>query len=147
MCSLEDVILKRKTIKITHIESPHKFWFKYTDNTVSNDKINDLENRIAQYAEDYQCNNNLYTYVPKLNSIVAIFSTEWNKWIRAKVSDIDENTVGEMRIFVWSIDHGRKVETEVEFMVPILDEDLINAPITSVCVGGLFGIMPAIQVC
>lgn len=139
----DDIEEKQFSIIITHIENPHRFWFRYAEDFGPEVSVIPLEDEIEKYAVDFLAKNKHETYLPDDNCVVAVKYSGWNKWIRAKFIEAEDSTIR-----MWSIDHGYQldVSTKVDKIIPLENSNLANAKVTNVCLGGL-RVMPAVTVC
>lgn len=130
-----------QSIIITHIENPNQFWFKYKSEMLTNRSVFELETKLESYAIDNLQKQN--ATFPSVGDIVLTLNFDWNKWIRAKVEEIDKNCGETTIIHLWAIDHGKPLTSIVRYVIPLNDELLLHAPVTNLYFGGLFGIVPA----
>lgn len=127
-------------IEITQFDSPHKFWYKKSNDLVGNQRLKELEDKIATHVADVR---DWQEYQLPINrgDEVAIFHTKRNKWIRGKAGKLKPGSKTD--IFVWAIDYGCKLVIPLE-NVHILQDRLLAFPNPiNVHIGGLSGISPA----
>lgn len=128
----------KKEIQITQIDNPHKFWYKYCNDPVQENQIQQFEEDIANYAIDLVgWRENLPPI--KHGDVVAAFHFDWKKWIRGKAGKAKNDE----HIYIWAIDYGCKLVIPMENIVPIEDLDLKYRQPINVFIGGLANIVPA----
>lgn len=131
------------SIKITKIDNPHKFWYKFSNDSTENRAIEQLELHIAKYIDEL-LESEGDEPVLDVGDVVAVFHCEW-KWIRGSVEQI-LNEGEEAQIRLWLIDYGCELTMPRNKMVPIKDPQLAYRP-SNVRLGGLSDIVPAKLVC
>lgn len=141
---VNDIEIVKKVIKITQIDSPHKFWYKYCNDAVQDRLINKLEREITDYANELLARTDP---LPTLREgdVVAVHHYDWHKWIRGKSgrlkmakkdSEVDS-------IYIWAIDYGCKLLVPLHQVLPLTDVDLAYRRPINVHIGGLSNIVPA----
>lgn len=89
-----------KCVLITHVVSPHQFYFKYT-NDIVNSEFSNLDNEIQLYGNKLHLQNEYENgYLPAENELVIFFHVIFNKWVRGRVVSIGRE------ITLWCIDSG-----------------------------------------
>lgn len=137
---------KRKPIKITHIEDPYTFWFKYTDEDDRELQTELLETDITRYSIGFM-NISKQFHFEHGDIVSALLQQDnCNKWIRARIERIDDSTAIK-KFHIWSYDHGCEFCVESNRLVPLLMEKLATKPIANNFIGGLSHIVPAKMVC
>lgn len=129
-----------QNIKITHIEDPYQFWFKFEQQMQKDDTIDALELEIAEYVEKTkQC----AAVVNHLNigEYVALHFQENNveKWVRGSIKRKNRTT---NTLTIWLIDNGCETQVEPNCVVP-LDRQLATNPTSNLYIGGLCDARPA----
>lgn len=132
------------SIKITKIDSPHKFWYIFSNDPAENRTIEQLERQIAEYIDELFQSEGAEP-VLEVGDVVAVFHCEWKRWIRGSVEQILHEGE-ETKIRLWLIDYGCKLTMPKNKMVPIKDPQLAYRP-SNVRLGGLSDIVPAKLVC
>ena len=126
-------------IKITHIESPHKFWYKKCDDLIGNERLKELEDNIKIYATDIR-EWKEHLPINRGDEVVALHSG-WNKWIRGKAGRLQSGS--QTNIFVWAIDYGCSLLLPLADVYLLEDQMLAYINPINVHIGGLSGILPA----
>lgn len=126
-------------IEITHIESPHTFWFRYK--TAPSDAFQHFENSLEKFSIE-RLENVSFIQTRRgisVNDIVSVFHND--KWLRCRVTSIEKSLY-----FVWSIDYGFPLKIPKIYLILIYDEKLANETFSSVFKGGLSTILPIEEV-
>lgn len=134
----------KKSIQITEVDNPHKFWFKFSNDSNENQALDELERKIIDYVDEIEKNDiefpNDMTF-----DVIVVFHIEWKKWIRGKAGNVkkakDENEVD--TILIWSIDYGCKMWIPLANVIPLQNSDLAYRSPINVHIGCLSGIVPA----
>lgn len=138
----------QKSIKIMQIDSPHKFWYKYCNDSVQDRSIEELEQEIAAYAADFLTRDD---HLPTLDSadVIVAHHPDWNKWIRGKPGRKKKaKKDGEVdSIYIWAIDYGCKLLLPLTYVIPLENMRLAYRRPLNVHIGGLSNIVPATLVC
>lgn len=138
--SAHSLIHSKKSIEITHIVNPQLFWFKYKDNSVDKTYAK-LEKQFQKYVDDFSKDTYKNDRPIQKDSIVLVYIQE--KWIRAKVEEIADQTDENSATVIWAIDHGMLMESVLVYTIPLNDEYLAKHPAINVHIGGLSHIAPA----
>lgn len=123
------------SIQITHFKNPHTFWFKYLQSN-NDEQVQRIE---------YELRESIPCPIDKQNchigEIIAIRWIERGKWIRACIDQIDSE---HEEVIVWAIDYGEPIRAPIAQTSSIEAEikELCKTTKSSVCVGGVYGIMP-----
>lgn len=146
--SANDSDLVQKSIKIMQIDSPHKFWYKYCNDSVQDRLIEELEREIAAYAADSLTRDE---HLPTLDNadVIAAHHPGWNKWIRGKPGRKKKaKKDGEVdSIYIWAIDYGCKLLLPLTYVIPLENMRLAYRRPINVHIGGISNIVPASLVC
>lgn len=129
-------------IKITHVQDPYQFWFKFEH---QNDINEALELEIAEYVEkSKQCEKIVNVSHLNVGDYVAAHFPENNtdKWLRGRIKAKNrmKNT-----LTIWLIDDGCEIQVEPNCVMP-LERQLATNPISNVYIGGLCDARPAAPV-
>ncbi|XP_055299568.1 uncharacterized protein LOC129567060 isoform X2 [Sitodiplosis mosellana] len=144
MSATNDIELVKKAIKIMQVDSPHKFWYKYCEDSLQDRLIDELECEIAAYVVDLLTRDD---QVPALNDgdVIAVHHPHWNKWIRGKSGRKKKaKKDGEIdMIYVWAIDYGCKLLFPLKDVLPLTNMRLAYRRPINVHIGGLSNVVPA----
>lgn len=126
-------------IVITHIENPQSFWYRRESPVPENVNIlKRVEKDIIEAVSNYkQCKN------PKFDvgDIVAIFVKQYDKWIRAKVQEMQKENV-----LVWALDYGEPISVQAGALIPLKGTNVPDSNGVGINKGGLCKCQPAKRV-
>lgn len=131
--------MSKQSIKITHIENPQLFFY-----TIVNDASTDLKNQIEEYVREYQKCKERFGVIEnsvKKDEIVLAYVEDWKQWVRAKIEEISDDE--KSAIDIWAVDHACPLKLPMEFVIPLVDDVLINYPVTNVHIGAVNDIAPS----
>lgn len=145
--SANNVEVVKKAIKITQIDSPHKFWYKNCNDPNQDRLIDELEQKLAAFANDVLTRNEALDL--KDGDVVAAHHTDWNKWIRGKSGRKKlAKKDGEVdSIYIWAIDYGCKLLLPLKHVLVLNDMRLAYRRPINVHIGGISNVVPATHVC
>lgn len=91
-------------IIVTHCVDPHHFYFKYLNDCV-NSEYSKFDYEVQRYGNELHAQNiqdiGYMGYRPNKNEIVIFFDLIFNKWLRGRVINNDND-----KITLWCIDNG-----------------------------------------
>lgn len=136
--------INRKSIQITQIDTPHKFWFKFK-NESDQLLLDELHHEIKTYIENLRQQNDGHLPEIDVQAGDVIVTMKWKKWIRGKAGQLKKATRdGEMDlIYMWAIDYGCKLQIPLSSAVLLECQQLAYRHPINVHIGGLSGILPA----
>lgn len=133
-----------KVIRITQIENPHKFWYKYSNDVTQDRLLEKLESEIGEYA--FNCLEEPRPNL-QLGDVVVAFHSDWNKWIRGKIKAIKRSKIDEELVKIWAIDYGCIISLPGDRVFILEELDLAYRHPINIHIGGLSKIVPAKFVC
>lgn len=134
----------KSVIEITEIINPHKFWFKYCNDSAQNRLLQELDREIENYVTQLLKVLDGVHQTAIRNEIVVAFHKDANKWIRgvAGKKKTSKNDEDQCEIFVWAVDYGCELLLPMEEVYPLTEPQLAYRRPVNLYIGGLNGIVP-----